>query len=110
VGKLHNNPPPDPGGANDERREELMSESYTITRVGKEVVVRWPMTSSDAARVCGVSDDDWEAFHRFINEEWRPYLKRLRVAKEGDTQQARYRVEKEHAQRAAQRFGLTVPK
>jgi hypothetical protein len=86
-----------------------MTESYTITRVGKEVVVSWPMTSSDAARVCGVSDDDWEAFHRFINEEWRPYLKRLRVPKEGETQQARYLVEKEHAQRAAQRFGLAVP-
>ena len=87
-----------------------MSGSYTITRVGKAVVVRWPMTSSDAARVCGVSDDDWEKFHRFINKEWRPYLKSLRVLKDGDTQQARYLVEKQHAQQAAQHFGLTVPK
>lgn len=92
------------------RAGERMSDgSYTILREGKEVVVRWPMSSADALRVCGFSDADGETFREFINGEWRPYLKHLRVPKSGDSQSSHYLVELTHAQQAARRFGLVVP-
>jgi hypothetical protein len=83
--------------------------SYEITREGKRTRVNWPMSSADALRVCGFSDEDGERFREFINNDWRPYLQHIGVPKTGDSQSAHYLVELTHAQQAARRFGLDVP-
>lgn len=83
--------------------------SYEIPREGKRVRVNWPMSSADALRVCGFSDEGGERFREFINNEWRPYLQHIGVPKTGDSQSAHYLVELTHAQQAARRFGLVVP-
>jgi hypothetical protein len=76
---------------------------------GKEKEVDWPMSASEAARVCGISDDNWGDFHFRVNNQVRPELRKMGVLKSGSRPQDHYIVEKKHAQKMAMKLGLRYP-